>query len=153
MALIKMIGGKDYTQQLKNQRLASIGLLLVGIVGIIGYFTLVPGSGLEEFAKGFYIGGASGITLGALILFIRCTYLLHNPAAYQKAKVKDTDERSKSIIHRSFEIAGSVTFFTAAAALFVLCPLSMDAFRAVMGMIVLYAFTFVATNCILEKKM
>lgn len=75
MALIKMIVGKDYTQQLKNQRLVSVGLLLVGIVGIVCYFTLVPGSTLEDFTKGFYIGGASGITAGALILLIRCTYL------------------------------------------------------------------------------
>lgn len=113
MALIKMIGGKDYTQQLKNQRLASIGLLLVGLVGIVCYFTLVPGSALEDFTKGFYIGGASGITAGALILLIRCTYLLRNPKAYQKAKVKDTDERSQTIIHKSFEIAGIVTFLPA----------------------------------------
>lgn len=153
MALIKLIGGKDYTQQLKLQRLASVGLLLVGLVGIVCYFMLVPGSGLDDFVQGFYIGGASGITLGALLLIGRCTYLLHNPKAYQKAKVKDTDERSRSIVHRSFEIAGGVTFFTGAAALFVLCPLNMAAFLAVLGVIVLYAFTFVAANWILERKM
>ena len=153
MALIKLIGGKDYTRQLKNQCLAAIGLLLVGIVGIVCYFTLVPGSGLEDCARGFYIGGASGITAGALILLIRCTYLLHNPKAYQKAKVKDTDERSQTIIHKSFEIAGAVTFFTGAALLFVVLPFSVAAFRAVMGLIVLFVLTFVATSCMLERRM
>lgn len=153
MALIKMIGGKDYTQQLKNQRLASIGLLLVGIVGIVCYFTLVPGSDLEDFTRGFYIGGATGITAGALILLIRCTYLLHNPKAYQKAKVKDTDERSRTIIHRSFEIAGMVTFFTSAALLFVLAPFDLYAFKAVMTLMVLFAATFLAANGILERRM
>lgn len=153
MALIKMIGGKDYTQQLKNQRLASVGLFLVGIVGIVCYFTLVPGSGLEDFAKGFYIGGASGITAGAAILFIRCSYLLKNPEAYQKAKVKDTDERSQTILHKSFEIAGIVTFFTSAALLFVLAPFDMYAFRAIMTVMILFAAVFVAANRILERKM
>lgn len=153
MALIKLIGGKDYTRQLKNQRLVAMGLLLVGIVGIVCYFILVPGSGLADFVQGFYIGGAGGITAGAVLLIVRCTYLLHNPEAYQKAKVKDTDERSRSIIHRSFEIAGGVTFFAGAAALFVLCPLSMAAFLAVLGVIVLYTVTFVAASWILERKM
>lgn len=153
MALIKMIGGKDYTQQLKNQRLASIGLLLVGIVGIVCYFTLVPGSALEDFTKGFYIGGASGITAGALILLVRCTYLLHNPEAYKKAKVKDTDERSQTIIHKSFEIAGIVTFFTSAALLFVLAPFDLYAFRAIMTVMILFAAVFIAANRILERRM
>lgn len=153
MALIKMIGGKDYVQQLKNQRLASVGLLLVGIVGIIGYFTLVPDSGLKDFVQGFYLGGASGITAGALILLARCTYLLHNPKAQQKAKVKDTDERTQAIAHKSFEIAGGVTFFTGAAALFVLAPISMDAFRAVIAVIALFALTFLVSSCILQRKM
>ena len=153
MALIRMIGGKDYTQQLKNQRLASIGLLLVGVVGIVCYFTLVPGSALEDFTKGFYIGGATGITVGALILFIRCTYLLHNPEAYKKAKVKDTDERSQTIIHKSFEIAGLVTFFTSAALLFILVPCNLYAFRAVMAVMILFAASFITANRILERKM
>lgn len=153
MALIKLIGGKDYTQQLKNQRLASIGLLLVGLVGIVCYFTLVPGSALEDFARGFYIGGASGITAGSLILLVRCTYLLHNPKAYKKAKVKDTDERSQTIIHKSFEIAGAVTFFTGAALLFVVLPFSVAAFRAVMTLIVLFAASFLTANRILERRM
>lgn len=153
MALIRMIGGKDYTQQLKNQRLASIGLLLVGLVGIVCYFTLVPGSALEDFTKGFYIGGATGITAGALILFIRCTYLLHNPEAYKKAKVKDTDERSQTIIHKSFEVAGLVTFFASAALLFVLVPFNLYAFRAVMAVMILFAASFITANRILERKM
>lgn len=153
MALIKMIGGKDYTQRLKNQRLASIGLLLVGVVGIVCYVTLVPGSGLSDFARGFYIGGASGITAGAALLLGRCAYLLKNPKAYQRAKVKETDERSQAIIHKSFEAAGTVTFFVSAAALFVVLPFSVEAFRVLMGVMILFALTFVAANRILERRM
>lgn len=153
MALIKLIGGKDYTQRLKNQRLAAVGLLLVGLVGIVCYFTLVPGSGLSDFARGFYIGGASGITAGAALLLVRCTYLLKSPAAYARAKVKDTDERSQAILHKSFEAAGGVTFFTSAAALFVVLPFSVDAFRALLAAMALFALTFLAANRVLERRM
>lgn len=153
MALIRMIGGKDYTQRLKRQGLAAVGLLLVGVVGVVCYFTLVPGSGLADFARGFYIGGASGITAGAAILLGRCAYLLKHPKACEKARVKDTDERSQAILHKSFETAGTVTFFASAAALFVVLPFSVEAFRALMGGMILFALTFLAANLILERRM
>ena len=152
MALIKLFGGKDYTQRLKNQLLASVALLLVGIVGVVCYFILVPDSGLSDFAQGFYIGGALGITAGALITLVRCAYLLKNPEARQKAKVKDTDERSQTIIHKSFAIAGGVTFFTSAAALFVIIPFSVETFWGVLGTIALFGVTFDVSNFILERK-
>lgn len=153
MALIKLIGGKDYTQRLKNQLLAAVGLLLVGVVGIVCYFVLVPASGLSDFARGFYIGGALGVTAGALITLVRCAYLLKNPEARQKAKVKDTDERSQTIVHRSFAIAGGVTFFTSAAALFVVIPFSVETFWGVLGTMALFGVTFALSNLILERKM
>lgn len=153
MALIRLFGGKDYLQRLKHQLLASVALLLVGVVGVVCYFVVVPGSGLTDFAQGFYIGGASGITAGALIMLARCVYLLKNPEARQRAKVKDTDERAQAIVHQSFAIAGGVTFFTSAAALFVVLPFSVAAFRALMGAMILFALTFFAADQILERRM
>lgn len=153
MALIGLFGGKDYTQRLKNQLLASVALLLVGAVGIVCYFVLVPDSGLSDFAQGFYIGGALGITAGALITLVRCAYLLKDPEARQRAKVKDTDERSQTIIHKSFAIAGGVTFFTSAAALFVVIPFSVETFWGVLGTMALFGVTFAVSNLILEWKM
>ncbi len=91
MALIRLFGGKDYTQRLKHQLLASVGLLLVGAVGLVCYFWLVPDSELTDFAQGFYIGAVLGITAGALITLVRCVYLLKNPEARQRAKVKVED--------------------------------------------------------------
>lgn len=153
MALIKMIGGRDYVQRLKNQLLAAVGLLVVGVVGIVCYFTLVPDSGLSDFAQGFYIGGASGVTAAAAITLARCAYLLKNQEARQKAKVKDTDERSQTIIHKSFAIAGGVTFFTSAAALFVVLPFSVEAFWGLLGTMALFGVTFAVSNLILERRM
>lgn len=153
MALIRLFGGRDYIQRLKNQLLASVALLLVGVVGIVCYFVLVPDSGLSDFAQGFYIGGALGVTAGALITLVRCVYLLKNPEAQQKAKVKDTDERSQTIIHKSFAIAGGVTFFTSAAALFVVIPFSVETFWGVLGTMALFGVTFAVSNLILERRM
>lgn len=153
MALLKLIGGKDYTQRLKNQLLASIALLLVGVVGLVCYFVLVPGSTLSDFAQGFYIGAVLGVIAGALITLIRCAYLLKDPEARQKAKIKDTDERSQAILHKSFAIAGGVSFFTGAAALFVVLPFSAAAFWGVLGMMALFGVTFAVSNLVLERRM
>ena len=65
MALLRVIGGKDYAQRLKYQLLASIALLLVGVVGLVCYFVLVPGSTLTDLVRGFYIGAVLGIMAGA----------------------------------------------------------------------------------------
>ncbi len=153
MALIKLIGGKDYTQRLKHQLLASVGLLVVGAVGLVCYFWLVPDSGLPDFARGFYLGAVLGITASALITLVRCVYLLKNPEARQKAKVKDTDERSQTIRYKSFAIAGGVTFFTSAAALFVVLPFSVAAFWGVLGTMALFGVSFAVSNLVLERRM
>ncbi len=153
MALIRLFGGKDYTQRLKHQLLASVGLLLVGAVGLVCYFWLVPGSGLTDCAQGFYIGAVLGITAGALITLARCAYLLKNPEARQRAKVKDLDERTQTITYKSFAIAGGVTFFTSAAALFMVLPFSVEAFWGVLGTMALFGVTFAVSNLILQRTM
>ena len=58
----------NFEKSLKNRRLAAIGLLCVGLTGFACYFLLVPDSPLSQYAQGFYLGAASGITAGALIL-------------------------------------------------------------------------------------
>ena len=40
----------DFEKSLKQRRLAAIGLLFVGLVGLAGYFLLVPGSELTQYA-------------------------------------------------------------------------------------------------------
>lgn len=154
MAFLKLMAdGKDYGQYLRRRRWVAAAMLAVGAVGLLCYFLLVPGSGLDDYAQGFYLGGATGIALGAAILLVRTQYLLRHPAAYQKAKVKETDERERTVIHRAFEAAGMTTFFTGAGALFVLLPISGAAFRAVLGMMTLYALTFIAAQLILQRRM
>lgn len=153
--LVKMIltNGGDYEKSLKQRRWAAIGMLTVGLVGFVCYFLLVPGSSLSGHAQGFYLGAASGISFGALLLLIRTQYLLTHPQAQRRAKIKETDEREQKIVHTSFEAAGAVTFFACVAAIFIVLPLSMAAFRALMAVMILYSLTFLAANVWLSKKL
>ncbi len=143
----------DFEKSLKQRRLVAAALLCVGLIGFACYFLLVPGSSLSDYAQGFYLGGASGITAGAVILLCRCQYLLTHPQAQKKARIRECDERERSILHSAFQTAGLVTFFTAAGALFVVLPFSREAFGALLGMMALYALTFALACGILEKRL
>ena len=66
MLIKKMSGNTDFDRALHKRMLMAAGMLCVGLVGFACYFLLVRGSGLEDYTRGFYLGGASGITFGAL---------------------------------------------------------------------------------------
>lgn len=152
--LIKLLlNGGDYERSLKQRRWVAAALLAVGLVGLACYVLLVPGSTLPEFAQGFYLGAASGITAGALILLIRCQYLLTHPEARKRARIKETDERERKIVETAFRWAGAVSFFGSAAALFVVLPLSRPAFTALVAVMAVYALSFLAASAWLERKM
>lgn len=83
--LIKLIlNDADFEKSLKRRKLAAVALLLVGLVGLGCYFLLVEGSPLPDFAQGFYLGAASGICLGSVILLVRSQYLLTHPEAQKR---------------------------------------------------------------------
>lgn len=152
--LMHMFDTSDFERSLRRRRLVAFGLLAVGITGVLCYFFLIDGSdALPDFARGFYLGGASGICLGAAFLLIRVTYLLSNPAARKKAKIKEQDEREKTIINQSFQFAGMFTFFAAAASIFVLVAVSMAAALAVLGVVAVYAVAWLIAAIYLSKKL
>lgn len=146
-----LLCGSDFEKNLKMRRLLALAMLGVGLVGFGCYFLLVPGSGLNDYAQGFYLGGATGICIGSLVLLIRSQYLLTHPEARKRAKIKETDERTMHITRSSFVAAGLVTFFASAAALFVVLPLSMDAFRALFSEMILYCLVFVGSSAWLSR--
>ena len=152
--LMKVFDTSDYDRSLRRRRLVAFGLLAVGITGIVCYLLLINGSDvLPDFARGFYLGGASGITIGAVFLLVRVTYLLSNPEARKKAKIQEQDEREKTIINQAFQFAGMFTFFAAAASLFVLVAVSLEAALAVLGVIAVYAVVWLIANLYLSKKL
>ena len=151
MLIHLMTCGSDYEKSLKQRRLYFLAMLCVGLIGLVCYILLVPGSSLSDYAQGFYLGAASGIVAGALILLIRTQRLLSNPEARKKAKIKETDEREVQILHEVALAAGMITFFSAAAALFVVLPLSLEAYYALLGMVALYTLSFVVLSFVLPK--
>ena len=151
--LMRIFDTSDYDRSLRRRRLLGFGLLAVGITGLACYILLIHNSGvLPDYARGFYLGAASGISIGAVILIVRMQYLLTHPEARKKARIQEQDEREKAIINQAFQFAGMFTFFAAAAAIFVVLPLSMAAFQALFAVIVLYAVSFAACYWLLSFK-
>ena len=152
--LMRVFDTSDYDRSLRRRRLMALGLLAVGITGLVCYFLLVHNSeALSDHARGFYLGGATGITAGALILLIRVQYLLTHPEARKNAKIQEQDEREKAIIGQSFQFAGMFTFFAAVASMFVLVAVSLEAARAVLSMVIVFAVAFLLSNFYLSKRL
>ena len=152
--LMHMFDTSDYDRSLRRRRLLGFGLLAVGITGLACYILLIHNSGvLPDYARGFYLGAASGISIGAVILIVRMQYLLTHPEARKKARIQEQDEREKAIINQAFQFAGMFTFFAAAASMFVLAAVSRTAALAVFGVIVVYAVTWLTANLYLSKKL
>ena len=153
--LVKQLltGGGDYKKSLKQRRWAAIGMLVIGLVGFVCYFLLVPDSHLSEHAQGFYLGAASGITAGALFLLIRTQYLITHPQAQRKARIKETDEREMQIARTSAQIAGALTIFAASVACFIVLPLSREACYALTSVIAFYVFSALLSSLWLSRKL
>ena len=152
--LMRLFDTSDYDRALRRRRLLALGLLAVGLTGILCYLLLIHNSGtLSDYARGFYLGAASGMTIGALILLVRMQYLLTHPEARKKARIQEQDEREKAIVNQAFQFAGIFTFFTAVASMFVLVAVSRAAALAVFGVIVVYAVSWPLASLYLSKKL
>ena len=66
LAKLLFCDGGDFERSLRRRQGAALALLAVGLVGLACYFLLVPNSSLPDFAQGFYLGAAGGISAGAM---------------------------------------------------------------------------------------
>ena len=152
--LMRMFDTSDYDRSLRRRRLMALGLLAVGITGIVCYLRLIHNSEvLSDYARGFYLGAASGITLGAVVLLIRMQYLLTHPEARKRAGIQEQDEREKAIVNQAFQFAGMFTFFASVASMFVLVAVSKPVAIAVFAVIVVYSVTWMLASLYLSKKL
>ena len=148
-----LTGGGDYEKSLRQRRWAAIAMLCIGLVGFACWFFLVPNSHLSEHAQGFYLGAATGITAGALFLLVRTQYLITHPQAQRRAKIKETDEREMQIIRSATQSEGGVTIFGVVLSLFIVLPLCMEAYYALIGVVFFYTAVFFLSNLWLSKKL
>ncbi len=153
MLIKQLLTGGDYNKSLRQRRWASIGMLVIGLVGFACYFLLVPDSGLSDYARGFYLGAASGITSGAVVLLARTHYLLTHPKAQRKAKIKETDERERHIVRTAGLMAGAFTLFAAVLSLFVVLPLNTDVFYTLLAVVCFYSAAFFLSSLWLSRKL
>ncbi len=152
--LMRMFDTSDYDRSLRRRRLMAFGLLAVGITGLLCYIFLIHNSEvLSDYARGFYLGAASGMTIAAVVLLVRMQYLLTHPEARKKAKIQEQDEREKAIMNQSFQFAGMFTFFAAAASLFVLVAVSLEAAAAVVAVVGVYSITWLFRMLYLSKTL
>lgn len=152
--LMHLFDTSNYDRSLRRRRLAAFGLLAVGLVGVLCYLFLIhENDTFPEFARGFYLGGASGICIGAAFLLIRVQVLLSNPDARKKAQIREQDEREKAIVNQSFQFAGMFTFFACAASLFVLVAVSLEAAAAVLVVVAVFAVAWLLASLYLSKKL
>ena len=148
-----LTGSGDYGKSLRQRRWAAIGMLCMGLVGFACWFLLVPDSDLSDHAQGFYLGAATGITAGALALLIRTQYLMTHPKAQRKAKIKETDEREMHIMRSAAQMAGGITIFLVTLSLFIVLPLSTEAYYALIWVVLCYAAALFLSSLWLSKKL
>ena len=145
--------GPDYNKSLRLRLWLGAAFLLVGLVGFACWFLVVPGSSLDDHARGFYLGAATGVTLGAVILLARTGWLLTHPTARKKAQIEDTDERELHITRTAAQFAGLFTFFVTAALLFWAVAAPLPAFKVLFSLMLCYGLSFSFARMYLSRKL
>lgn len=151
MLIKRFMSGWDYDKTLKLRQLWCAAMVAVGLVGFICYALFVPNSSLSDHAQGFYLGAATGLFVGGLVLLWKTRRVMHNPEAKRKARIEETDERRSLILSKACVFAGLFTFFCGGAALFVVLPFSMEAYYALLAMMLLYTLGLVLSVFWLSK--
>ncbi len=153
MLIKNLLSDPDYGRSLRRRLWLGAGFLLVGIVGFVCWFLVVPDSALDDHARSFYLGAASGITLAAVVLLARTAYLLTHPAARKKAQIEETDERNHSIAVKAAAFAGGFTFFVTTALAFWTVAVPQGAFRILFFLMMCYWLSFLLAQRWLTYKL
>ena len=152
--LIKTTGrGPDYGKNLIQRRWAFLALLAVGATGLVCYFFLVPGSGISGHARGFYLGGASGITGAALANLLRNEWMLRHPERWKSARIRERDERGQYLVSQAAQLAGDALIFLLTGASFVLIAVDTRLAMAAVSCLGLYALLYGAAYWRLSKRL
>ena len=151
MLINKITCSQDYDKSLQLRCLYFSAMVLIGLLGFLCYGLFVPNSSLSDHAQGFYLGAATGIFAGGLVMLWRTRRVMRNPDAKRKARIEESDERQQLILNKAAVFAGLFTFFCGAAAVFVVLPFSVEAYYALVGMMALYVLGFVAANLWLKR--
>lgn len=143
----------DYGKNLRQRRWAFLAILAIGLVGLGCYLWLVPNSGLSDYAKGFYLGGACGITGAGLGLLIRNEWMLRHPEKWKRVRIQETDERNQRVSAQAAQLAGVGVFFFQALAAFMLVAVDRRIVAVLLCSMVVYVLLFLGTRFGLSRKL
>lgn len=143
----------DYGKNLRQRRWAFLAILAIGLVGLGCYVWLVPDSGLGDYARGFYLGGACGITGTGLGLLMRNEWMLRHPEKWRKVRIQETDERNQRITAQAAQLAGVGVFFLQALAAFVLVAVDRRLVTVLLCSMAGYILLFLGAQFGLSRKL
>lgn len=143
----------DYGKNLRQRRWAFLAILAIGLVGLGCYVWLMPDSGLGDYARSFYLGGACGITGGSLGLLVRNEWMLRHLEKWKRARIQETDERSQRISAQAAQLAGVGVFFLQALAAFVLVAVDRRLVTVLLCSMPVYMALFLGTRFGLSRKL
>lgn len=144
---------EEYTAVLRRRLIFATAMNVLGLIGLAAYFLLVHDSQLPAFAQGFYLGACFGIEIGAMVLQVRLRHLRKHADARQRAQLEECDEREQAILQKAFQFSAVTSIFIAVAALLVLVAVDLNAFLAVLSMLVVLCLTFLAGYLYYSRKM
>lgn len=145
--------GGNYSKSLRQRSWEALAIMAIGLTGLGCYLWLVPGSGLSDHARGFYLGGACGITAGGLGLLVRSQWMLRHPEKWRKARIQETDERNQRITSQAAQLAGVGVFFLQALAAFLLVAVDRRLVTVLLCSMAAYVLLFLGAQFGLSRKL
>ena len=144
----------DYERSLRRRRLAGFGLMALGALGCLCYVLFLrEGGALSDYARDFYLGFSCGLVLAGAVVLLRSQYLLGHPQARRKARIREQDERSRTIAAHACQFAGLLTFYLCAAALLVAVAVNHTIAMVLLTVMAVYAAAFVCAGVVLSKRL
>lgn len=153
MIIKQLFQGKDYQQTLRRRLGIFIGLTVLGLLLIALSFTAMLTAALPSFARGFYMGAGSGLTLSGIVLSVKTRRLMKNPAAAQKAQISEQDEREQAIVTKAMTTVFWAIYLVLVPGIFIALPLSMDVFYILCGLLFLMTAVFFCSIQWYQKRM
>lgn len=136
------VPGGDYKKTLRFRLRLFVFMVALGVVLIVLSLTVLGESDLPDFAKGFYLGAGSGMTLAGLFFVIRTARLLKNPEAARREEISETDERERAIVSEAMKAVFWVFYVVLIAGIFIALPLNRTVFYTLLVLLLLQSAAF-----------
>lgn len=145
---------EEYKKVLKRKNLWMIALGLAGIViAAAAYFARGDeGVQLPEYILGVYCGLGTGLTLAAIILFVRNCLLMGDEEKLRQSRLKNSDERIAEIRGKAALVATSVTLFLGTGLGLLLGIYEQVLIKAVLFMLYIFLFSYIIACAYYQKK-